>query len=875
VAEAGGTTPAMAQYMAAKARHPDALLFFRMGDFYELFFEDAKTASVALGITLTARSKGDNAIPMAGVPYRAVDGYLKKLVQMGHKVAIAEQMEDPREAKGVVERDVVRVVTPGTLTEDNLLDGKQANHLVAVTLRDTTAGIAWVELSTGAFQVAQVPASRVADELQRIEPAEILLSDELRGETLRFLDGSSVPVTWRAPFDFGTETAARALKSFFGVQTLAGFGLDGLDQATGCAGALIAYLQETQKCALPHIRGIEVWQDDKVMRLDRATRQSLELVQTMRSEDGGTPLLRILDRTRTPMGARLLREWLLAPLVQLDAIVHRQEGVAELYEDTAMLHALDAPLGRILDLERLVSRTAAGRGNARDLVGLCTSLEQLPTLQVAVADARSPALRTIASDLDLLEDVASDIRSVIVDEPPTGVREGGMIRTGFHAELDELRMLAHDSTQWMASYQQKLVERTGIPSLKVGFNRVFGYYIEITHAHRTAELPPEFSRKQTTKNAERYVTDELRTFEDKILRAEENSRQLEYDLFVQLRERVSAAVARLQRSAGLVARLDVLASLAAVARDRNYCRPVVDESRALRITDGRHPVIEATHAAGSFVPNDTDLECPVRRLSVLTGPNMAGKSTYIRQNALIVLMAQVGSFVPAKEARIGVCDRVFTRVGASDDISRGASTFMVEMTETAVILNQASGRSLVILDEVGRGTSTYDGLSLAWAIAEDLHDRIGCRALFATHYHQLVDLAGPGRGIVNQRVAVREWGDQIVFLHRIESGGTDRSYGLHVAQLAGIPRAVVDRARAVLAELEQDADGVRDALVSERDRKAKSTRQQELFRPTPDPLTSELRKLDLDGMTPRQAHELLAKWKAAAEKGDSAAGSRR
>ena len=473
---------------------------------------------------------------------------------------------------------------------------------------------------------------------------------------------------------------------------------------------------------------------------------------------------------------------------------------------------------------------------------------------------RSELLRSLAEAIDPLPDLAATIAGTLVDEPPLAVKDGGIIRPGFHAELDELRTLARDSTEWLARYQQQLVERTGISSLKVGFNRVFGYYIEVTHTHREVALPPEFHRKQTTKNAERYVTDDLRTFETKVLKAEENGKALEYELFGALRDQVAAAVERLQRTAHAVAELDACASLATVAKDRNYCRPVVDESAVLRIEDGRHPVIEATHAAGSFVANDTDLEPPGRRLVLLTGPNMAGKSTWIRQNALLVVMAQIGGFVPAKAARIGLVDRIFTRVGGADDISRGASTFMVEMTETANILNNATAKSLVVLDEVGRGTSTYDGLSLAWAIAEDLHDRVRCRALFATHYHQLMDLAGPGRGIVNCRVAVREWGDEIVFLHRIETGGTDRSYGLHVARLAGIPKSVIDRARTVLDQLDAEGGEVRETLVAARDRHRPGLKQKELFAPPVDPVLEELQQLCLDDLTPRQAMDLLRQW---------------
>ncbi|MFO1029806.1 MAG: DNA mismatch repair protein MutS [Planctomycetota bacterium] len=853
------TTPAMAQYLAEKQRHPDALLFFRMGDFYELFFEDAKTAAKALGITLTSRSKGEGAIPMAGVPYRAVDGYLRRLVQMGHKVAICEQMQDPKEAKGVVERAVVRVVTPGTLTEDNLLDGRRDNHLAAVLHGKDKVGVAWVELSTGAFFVHECAPERLADELARIEPAELLLPEERRGEHRHWLPQDGVPISFRPAYDFGTDGASRLLQQFFAVKTLAGFGVQDLPLGVGAAGALVTYLQATQLCALPHLRRIEVWHDGAFMRLDRATRQSLELVQTMRDAEG-TSLLQILDRSQTPMGARTLRHWLLAPLAEVAAIVRRQDAVTELFDDGELRSLVTGQLAHVLDLERLGARAAFGRANGRDLVGLRQSLERLPGLAERLRTCRAPRLAELATELDALPDLASAIAAALVDEPPNTIKEGGLIRPGFSAELDELRTLARDSSEWLARYQQELITGTGISSLKVGFNKVFGYYIEVTHTHKDVALPAEFVRKQTTKNAERYVTDALRTFESKVLKAEENGKALEYELFQALRERVAQAVDRLQRTARAVAELDAFAGLATVARERDYCRPVVDDSLVLRIQDGRHPVLEATHAAGTFVANDTDLAPPGRRLVLLTGPNMAGKSTWIRQNALLVVMAQIGSFVPAKAAHIGLVDRVFTRVGGADDISRGASTFMVEMTETANILNNATARSLVVLDEVGRGTSTYDGMSLAWAIAEDLHDRVRCRGLFATHYHQLMDLAGPGRGIVNCRVAVREWGDEIVFLHRIEQGGTDRSYGLHVAAIAGIPKPVLDRARAVLQELDDEGAAVRDKLVTARDRRKPGLAQKELFAPPPDPVLDELGKLDLDDLSPRQALELLRRW---------------
>ncbi|MHC5070995.1 MAG: DNA mismatch repair protein MutS [Planctomycetota bacterium] len=859
-------TPAMAQFMAAKKQHPDALLFFRMGDFYELFYDDAKTASRDLGIALTSRSKGDNPIPMAGVPVRAVETYLKRLVQGGHKVAICEQTQDPKEAKGVVDRQVVRVVTPGTLTEDDLLDAGRANYLVAVCRQQGRLGLSWVDLSTGELVVHEQSATRLADELSRLDAAEVLVAEDsvLADEVSALTDATNTCVTRRSPYDFGSDTAHDVLTTFFHTATLSGFGIDETPLAVGAAGALIAYLQETQLAALPHIRKIEVFPEQRVMRLDRATRNSLELVQTMRGESGGTPLMRILDATHTPMGARLLREWLLSPLTDVPEIGRRQGAVAEIFERPGVLAQLQDALAGILDLQRLTARISCGRANGRDLVALKQSLLRLPMLQAAIAECQGEGLAGICRELDVLDDVAQDIVTCLVDEPPLTIKEGSLIRAGYDEQLDEVLSLSRDSKQWMANYQAGEIERTGISKLKIGYNKVFGYYIEITHASHAGELqlPAEYIRKQTTKNAERYITEELKAFETKVLRSEENARNREHELFLALRERVAAETQRLQQTAARVAELDVLCGLADVAKERGYCCPTVDDSRLLHIHNGRHPVLEATHPAGTFVPNDTELDPPRRTMVLLTGPNMAGKSTYIRQNALIVLMAQIGSFVPAESAHIGVVDRIFTRVGAADDISQGASTFMVEMTETANILNNATARSLVILDEVGRGTSTYDGLSLAWAIAEELITKVGCRSLFATHYHQLTDLAQQGNGVINQRVCVREWGDEIVFMHRIEDGGTDKSYGLHVGRLAGLPRSVLERAQVILSELETEGEHVREALTTTQPESPAEQKQLTLFETPREKVLKELQRIRTEEMTPLEALAKLAEWEA-------------
>jgi DNA mismatch repair protein MutS len=866
-----GMSPAMAQYVAEKARHPDALLFFRMGDFYELFFDDAKRAAELLEITLTARNKGDDPIPMAGVPVRAVDGYLRRLVELGQKVAICEQVQDPKEAKGLVERRVVRVVTPGTLTEDDLLGGSGANHLAAIHVsRDGRAGLAWVELSTGEFKVLECSSERLLDEIERVDPAEVLVAED-RDDWIEELGRGDRALTRRSVYDFGQDAAIKALTGFFGTKTLDGFGVGEVPTAVRAAGALITYLGETQLASLPHIRRLEVHRRGAHMMLDRVTRQSLELVETLRGDGRGTPVVAVVDRTRTPMGKRLLRDWVLSPLAEPTPILARQEAVAELFDAPATARALSEALAGVLDLQRLTTRIACGRANARDLVALRRSLERLPTVHSILASCGASRLAHVRDDLDLLTDVAASIAAAIVDEPPPTIRDGGLIREGHDQDLDELLSLARDSKAWIARFQAREAERLGIANLKVGFNKVFGYYIEITHGNRNVEVPAEYARKQTTKNAERYITDELKEFESKVLTAEDRAKALEFDLFDALRTRIADQLDRLQRTADLIAELDVLVGLAVVAKERDYCRPKVDDSRTLSIQDGRHPVIEATHAHGTFVPNDTEL-CPDdRTLVLLTGPNMAGKSTYIRQNALIVLLAQIGSFVPAKSAHVGVVDRVFTRVGASDDISRGASTFMVEMVETANILNNATDRSLVILDEVGRGTSTFDGLALAWAIAEDLHDRIGCRGLFATHYHQITQLAETCRGVVNQRVAVREWGDEIVFLHRIEEGATDRSYGLHVGRLAGIPDAVLARARSILERLEDDGEAVHRALGTPAASRStdptevptERPQQLSLFESDRDRVLRELEATDLDDLSPREAAAKLAEWQEA------------
>ncbi len=802
------TTPMMQQYREAKLRHPGMLLFFRNGDFYELFEEDAELGSRLLGITLTKR---DKEIPMAGVPHHALDRYLARLLQAGHRVAICDQVEDAAQAKGLIRREVTRVVTPGTLTEDNLLDPRRSNHLVAVRAAGEQVGLAWVELSTGQFQAADVPWSRLADELGRLAPAECLMSEDgpaQLGERLREA-APATALTARPGWTFDPNTAHAALFSHFGVNTLNGFGFDDGQPCLVAAGALLLYVQETLKASLGHLSRLRPYRQDRFLFLDEVTRRSLELTRTLRDGERAGSLLSVLDRTVTPMGARLLQEWVVAPLAERLAIEARLDAVEELRAEEGQRAELRATLGEAYDLQRLTARVSTGRASPRDLAGVRDTLRLLPRVKAKVAARKSKLLNDLEGRLELCPDLRELLDGALVEQPPVYPREGGLVRSGYDPELDELHAITRDGKDWMTRFQADEIIRTGIPSLKVGFNQVFGYYIEITHTH-AGRVPTDYQRKQTLKNAERYVTSELKAYEEKVLTAQEKIHQREYDLFLTLRDRVAAQTARLLQTAEVLATLDVLASLAELAVSRGYCRPVLCDEPVLEIADGRHPVLDQVLPPGTFVPNDVALGASAGTLWLITGPNMAGKSTFIRQVALVALMAHVGSLVPAREAKIGVTDRIFTRVGSSDNLSGGQSTFMVEMTEAANILNNATPRSLVILDEIGRGTSTYDGVSLAWAITEYLHDRVACRALFATHYHELAQLAGKLPGLRNYNVVVREWQDEIVFLHKIAAGSADKSYGIHVARLAGVPEEVLGRAKEVLAELESHPMALRE-----------------------------------------------------------------
>jgi DNA mismatch repair protein MutS len=801
-------TPVMQQYRDAKERHPGMLLLFRMGDFYELFDGDALVAARVLGLTLTSR---DKTIPMAGFPHHALEPHLQKLLGAGHRVAVCDQVEDAKEAKGLVRREVTRVVTPGTLTEDELLDPRQANHLAAVWGAGGGAGLAWVDLSTGQFWAEDAAWPRLVDELGRVAPAECLCPEGEAGsessrsaarlaEELRAAAPATV-VTLCPDWTFDPPTARAALFHHFGVTTLSGFGFDDQQPCVTAAGALLLYLRETLKADPTHLNRLRPYRGDQHLFLDGVTRRSLELTRTLREASRDGSLLSVIDRTLTPMGARLLQEWLVTPLAEREAIEGRLDAVGELLDDHTGRHELRARLGEVYDLQRLAARAGTGRASPRDLVAMARTLRLLPAIKARITARRTGLLRNLESRLELCVDLREALDAALVDDPPVSPHEGGLVREGYDAGLEELRSVAKGGKEWIARFQAEAITRTGIASLKVGYNKVFGYYIEVTHAH-ARKVPVDFQRTQTLKNAERYVTPELKAHEEKVLTAQEKIHQQEYEIFVALRERVAVQTGRLLQTADVLATLDVLAGLAELAAARQYCRPELCDDPVLEIIDGRHPVLDYSLPAGTTVPNDVSVGPANGLLWLITGPNMAGKSVFIRQAALLAIMAHAGSFVPARRARIGLADRVFTRVGASDELSRAQSTFMVEMTEAANILNNATSRSLVILDEIGRGTSTYDGVSLAWAITEYLHDQVRCRALFATHYHELAQLADKLPDLRNYNVLVEECRGDVVFLHKIAPGSANKSYGIHVARLAGVPGEVLERATAVLKELE-------------------------------------------------------------------------
>jgi DNA mismatch repair protein MutS len=861
-------TPMMRQYHEAKAACGDALLFFRMGDFYELFFDDAKLGAKVLGLTLTSRDKdSENPTAMAGFPHHQLDSYLQKLIRAGYRAAVCEQVEDPKLAKGLVKREITRVVSAGTLTDDGLLDPRETNYLAAVCLpspkrsaadgEDGVVGIAWAELSSGRFEAGTFPRWRVEDELARIGPAEVIY----REDDARFSPDTTAPWAWtaRPAWSFAEDSSRELLCKQFSVHNLEGFGFEADDApAIRAAGAVLAYLQETQRGELDHFRSLTAHHRSGFLQIDAATRRSLEITRTLRSGSREGSLLGVIDRTCTPMGSRLLSDWIAAPLIDRAPIQDRLDAVQELVNDPALRAEVRTVLKKTFDLTRLLARIATGRTGPRDLQQVAGTLSGLPELKTRLAGRAPKRLDWIEAHLHLCPELRQQLESALADECPVFAADGNFIRAGYDQQLDELRELASGGKEWIAAYQKKQMDETGIPNLKVGYNKVFGYYLEVTNTHRD-KIPSDFIRKQTLKNCERYITPELKEYEEKVLAADEKAMSREQLLFQELRSVTHRHLSVLQEVAASIAELDVLASLSEIAAQRNWVRPVLCDDSVLKIEAGRHPVLDVTMPQGEFVPNDCVQSPEAGMILLITGPNMAGKSTYIRQIALITLLAQAGSYVPAEAAEIGIADRIFARVGASDELSRGQSTFMVEMVETARILNTATSRSLVILDEIGRGTSTYDGLSLAWAITEHLHEQVGCRTLFATHYHELTQLEESLPRVANWNVAVKEWNDEVVFLHRIVRGGADKSYGIHVARLAGIPAAVNERAKDVLAQLEADH---RDALDRPTIRAPGSGAnggqyQLTLFGFADHPLLEQIQKLDINAMTPLEAMQFL------------------
>ena len=869
-------SPLLVQYREIKARHPNAILFFRMGDFYEMFYEDAHTAARTLNITLTARGDG---VPLAGVPVKAAAGYLRQFIAQGFRVAICEQIEDPRLAKGIVKRAVVETITPGAFLDEDWMPGSRNNWLVAMLPGDAVVGLAAIDLSTGEFLLEVVPADGLAEALGRLAPAEVVLPND----AVAAID-DGVMRTTRERWEFDADLAAEELTRRLQIASLDGLGLAPQDApAVGAAGALLRYILELQPQGLPHLGRPTVRRSDDLCWLDEMTRRNLELVEPLRAGAKGITLLETLDRTATPMGARLLRHWVLSPLRDPEQIGARLDAVTVLVDAGRLRAELRDALDGVRDVERLAARAAAGRANPRELGALRDSFLRMPQVGAAVNDLAAAGSASLlshaAAHLDPLADLAADLERSLVPRPPITLADGDVIAPGYDTDLDELRNLRDNGKQSLAGIQQRERERTGIQSLKVGYNKVFGYYLEITHANATA-VPADYERRQTLSNAERYVTPELKEFEAKVLGAEEQIGVRENALFNALRERVGAAIARVQQTARFLARLDVLASFAEVAVAQRYVRPEVHAGYDLTLTGSRHPVIERMMPREKFVPNDVHFD-EATRVILVTGPNMAGKSTILRQIGLCVLLAQIGSFVPATKATIGVVDRLFTRVGASDNLARGQSTFMVEMSETSAILHNATMQSLVLLDEIGRGTSTYDGVAIAWAVSEHLHDRIGCRTMFATHYHELMQLPEQLAHARNFNVAVREIDQGIVFLHRLEPGGTDRSYGIHVAELAGLPSAVVLRAREVLGTLETghrvvpgdpplDPDPTQPSLFDRHPGQAAPQRVEGLSDAEKRAVTLSLhlRGLDPNTMTPIQALQELARIRDELESAD-------
>ncbi len=859
----------MEQYLGIKARHKDAILFFRMGDFYEMFFEDAKTASEVLGLTLTSRAHGKSAsVPLAGFPHQSLDTYLAKMIQAGYRVAICEQMEDPKLTKTVVKRDVTEVVSPGTVMTDDLLDSKRNNYLASIYVIGEVCGIAFVDISTGEFTVQEVPAAQFVEEINKANPAELLISEEQAAFIQNKLEKSDEYfITKREDWIFSRDFGYETLTNHFGTLSLKGFGCEDLDAGICVAGAALHYLKEVQKNQLFHINQIHRQSGLEFVSLDSDTRRNLELLKSLRSGTAHGTLISVIDKTKTPMGGRKLVQWMLKPLLIPNQINFRLDTVEELKQSTSVLQDLREALSKIGDLERYISKITTNRASARDLNELKNSLKIIPEVKKILHKAESRILSQIVKNTDNLSSLVDLIEQAIVDEPPLAVTEGGIIKRGYNVELDEVRDVAFSGKDWIARLQKQEREQTGIPSLKVSYNKVFGYYIEVTRPN-LAKVPERFIRKQTLVNAERFITPELKAYEEKVLEAEDKIVTMEYEFFDNIRKEAAKYALAVQKNAKQIGVLDCLTSFVQLAIENNYVRPEINSNSAIIIEEGRHPVVEKLLPYGeSFVANDSDLDNDKNQLIILTGPNMAGKSTYLRQVGLIVLLAQMGSFVPVKKATIGVVDKIFTRVGASDNLAGGESTFLVEMNETANILNNATPRSLILLDEIGRGTSTFDGLSIAWAVAEYLHNspKVAAKSIFATHYHELTELALILPRVKNYNVAVKEWGDKVIFLRKIVEGGCDHSYGIQVAKLAGLPKLVINRAKEILSNLEAEeltTNNIPKLALSKNGQFSKKDSQLDIFEKKEQEIRNELQKIKVEEMTPLEALNKLNELKS-------------
>ena len=873
----------MRQYHNIKRQYPDAILFFRMGDFFETFYEDAKIASRVLGIALTSRDKNSGEpIPLAGVPHHAADSYLTKFIKAGYKVAICEQVEDPKKAKGLVKRDVIRVITPGTVIEPNILDKKANNYLASISRIGDQYGFAHMDLSTGEFSVTELETeNKLMAEIERVHPAECLVSERFEEENkaVKSIIETVNPAINHVPgWVFSPDAARSELIDHFQTLSLDGFGCENMPSAISAAGALIYYLKDTQKQEVEHIKSLSTYSLEDHMILDADTQRNLELMRSLRDGSTKGTLLEVLDETLTAMGGRRLRQDMLRPLIDVKQIQARLGAIAEFHSRIVFQDEFREILKNMHDMERLIARISLGTGNARDMLALRSSLRLLPLIKEKLSNCEATLLCVLNEEMEDISDVAALIERSIYEDPPITLTEGNIIKDGYNTELDELRGVSSSGKEWIAKLQETERKRTKISSLKIGYNDAFGYYIEVTKSNLHL-VPEDYIRKQTLVNSERYITPELKDYESRVLNAQERIEELEYEVFCEIRDQVAGSTQRIQKAASIVAMLDVLSALAHVASKCNYVKPNVNDSDEIIIKDGRHPVVERYTIGEGFVPNDLFTDCDEHQMLIITGPNMSGKSTYLRQVALIALMAQMGSFVPASEASIGIVDRIFTRVGASDNLVMGRSTFLVEMNETANILNNATRRSLLILDEIGRGTSTYDGLSIAWSVAEHILDKtkLGARTLFATHYHELIQLGNTHFGAKNYNVAVREWNDQVVFLRKIVEGGTDQSYGIHVAQLAGLPSGVIDRAREILEALEKNSSNTdeekTDVLEQPQpvahkvspETKYHPHIQLSLFGTKADDIVDELNDLDITNMTPLQALNKLQELKKKAE----------